>query len=186
VTTLRIPTRKIDAAELQRACVGYGDVAVDAPKEHGMTAGDFIDVPSVRRDFNRPESLVPTGTENPFTRFRLLDFFGDAIAEFVERLHACEINAQLGSARVIEMQVRVVESGHEEVPIEIDDLGLRAFELVHVGGLADGQNTVSSNGYRLFAKDGAELCVCGHASVDVGVNENEVSFGLGVACGSLS
>ena len=51
----------------------------------------------------------------------------------------------------------VVESRHDEMSAEIDDLGLRPFQFFDVEGLADGLNAVVADRDRFFALYRTEL-----------------------------
>src|SRR5580704_7914781 len=184
VAALRIAAGQVDAAELQGARVGDSDVAVDAHQKYGMTIGNFIEIPARGRDFNRPESFIPAGADDPLTGLGVFDSFREALAQFVERLHAGHVDAHLGAAAIVEMQVRVVESGHDEVSVEIDDLRLRAFESENVDTFADGLDAVAANGNGFLAVDGGERSVVGHAGVDVGVGKDDVGAGASVLRGA--
>src|SRR5208282_6747327 len=152
--------------KLQGARVGDRDVAVDAHQKYGMSLGNFIEIPARGRDFYWPQSFVPAGADDPLTGLGFFDSFREALAQFVERFHAGDVDAHLRGTGIVEMQVGVVESGHDEVSAEIDDLRLRAFEPEDVDGLADGLDAVSANGNGFFAVDGSERSVVGDAGVD--------------------
>jgi len=89
-----------------------------------VAAGDFIEVPAGRGHFDRPECFVPTGAGDPFAGLGFGNFFRNALAEFIQRFHAREIDTELGGAGVIDVQVRVVKAGHDKVGAEVDDLSL--------------------------------------------------------------
>src|SRR4029077_1198262 len=133
---------------------------------------------------HRPEGLVPPGAHDPFAGSGLLNFIRDAGAKLIERFHSGEINTELCLAGIIEVQMRVVETGHGEMSAEIDDLCLRAFEFFQVESFADGKDAVSLHRNGFLPLDGSELSIGGHARVDVGVNKNDIGLGPGVGCGS--
>src|SRR5215471_8094701 len=78
------------------------------------------------------------------------------------------------------MQVGIVKTGHGEVAAEIDKLRLRALVLVHVEGLADGEDAVSLHRNRFFTINRSEGSVSRNAGVDVGMHEDDVGLRLGV------
>ncbi len=104
---------------------------------------------------------------------------GDALLHLGQRLHADEIDLQHLPAAVGEMQVRIVEAGHDKVSAEIDDLRVFALQLANVVVRADGDDAAVADRHRLGSS--------GHRfGVDVAVEEDNVgrTSALGIAgCG---
>ena len=73
----------------------------------------------------------------------------------------------------------VIESGHDEVTIEIDDLRLRTFQLHDLVARPDGEDAVASDGQRLRALARAKRRRrIDHSGVDVAVGKDQVRFRL--------
>ena len=72
------------------------------------------------------------------------------------------------------MQVRVVESRHDEVPTQINDLRLRPFQFLDLYILAHRLDPVAPHPNRLLPQDRTELRGRRHARVNVRADENNV------------
>src|ERR1700722_499044 len=75
--------------------------------------------------------------------------------------------------------MRVVKSGHHEVPGQVDHLRLWTLESLDVGILAHGQNAVAANRNRLFPINRTELRVRRNARVDIGMDIDGICLGPG-------
>src|SRR5579862_2074154 len=143
-----------------------------------MAGGDFINVPAAGQRFDGPEIFVPAATENPVAGSGRLHLGADALAKFVERFHAGEIDVHAVEAAIFQMCVGVVEAGHNEMAAEIDDLSIGPAKLEHFGVLADGLNAVPAHGHGFGALDGLEGRHDGHTGIDVSVREDDIGLRL--------
>src|SRR5262249_62027701 len=73
-----------------------------------------------------PHRVVPAAAQNPFPGSGFLRALCDALLHLLQRLHANQINFELGLSSVGEMTVRIVEPRHVGLANEIEDLSLCA------------------------------------------------------------
>ncbi len=125
----RILAGNRDAGQLQRPGVSDGDVSIHALQKDGMVGGDFIDVPAAGEFFHRPQSFVPASADNPFAGSGALHSVANAVAKFGQGFYAAQFHGQAPKARVGQVHVSIVESGHYKVPAQIDDRGRRSLQL---------------------------------------------------------
>ena len=78
------------------------------------------------RYLHRPQSFVPARSQNPIAGLGFFDLLRHPRAQFVERLHARQIDAQFRHPGIVKMQVSVVESGHHKMSAQVDDLASAA------------------------------------------------------------
>ena len=162
---------------MQSAGIGDGDVAIHAVQKNRMVAGNLVYIPARGDGLDGPEVFVPAAAQNPVPWGGRFDLSANAFAKLVERLHADEIDVQTLGPAFGKVDVRVIESGHDELPAQIDYLGLRAFQLEDLGVLSDGFNAITANGNRLRAFNRFERGGFDDAGVDVAVHKDEVRFG---------
>ena len=132
-----------------------------------MIAGDRVDILARRQLLARPQRMVPAAADDPILRRCRLGMFGDALLHLGQRLHADQIDLQRLPSAVGEMQMRIVESRHHEVPAEIDDLRVIALQLANVVVGADGDDAAIAHRHRLRASRS-------RFGVDVAVEEDDV------------
>src|SRR5579864_6886862 len=125
--TLRIPAGQRNAGQLQSASVGYRDMPVNALQKHGMPIRYFVQIPARRRNFDGPQGFVPSRSQNPISRLRLLDLLLYSRAQFIQRLRARTVDAKLHLPRIVKMEMGVVKSGHDEMSVQVDHVRLRPF-----------------------------------------------------------
>ncbi len=112
------------------------------------------------------------------------DVGADALLHLGERVDADEVDGELLAAGLADVGVGVVEAGHGEGALEVDDLRLRALEFEDVGvgargedfSVGDGEGGDSGRG-----GGGVVLAEVGSGE-DVAVEEDGVGGGLGVGC----
>src|SRR5215208_1347994 len=111
-----------------------------------MSGGDGVEVLTRGENFVGPLGLIPAATKYPFAGLRGLRLLGDARFHFFKRLGSGEFDLQLSDAAGCKVQVGIVESGHNELAAEVDDLGVLAGEFLHVSVGADGGNVAFADG----------------------------------------
>src|SRR5579864_892112 len=139
-----------------------------------MTIGDLVQVPARGCYFDGPQRLIPSRAKNPLSCFGFVDSLLQAHPKILEGLYSREVDARLGHPGIIQMQMRVVESWHDEVPAQVDDLRLRPLELLHIRGLADGLDAVSAHCNRVLADNRTEERIRHNARVDVGMDKDDI------------
>ncbi len=75
-----------------------------------------------------PEGVVPSSTFDPCAGFGGGDVGADALLHLGEGVDADEVDGELLAAGFADVGVGVVEAGHREGAVQVDDLGLGAFE----------------------------------------------------------
>ena len=112
--------------KFQRERIRDGHVAINTREKHGIRGGDCVQIGARWVAAAGPEGLVPSETSDPFTRRAVFDIRADALLELGERLYAGEINRQFGERRLPDVYVCVVESGHHERAVQVNDASVRA------------------------------------------------------------
>ncbi len=163
-----------DARQLQGAGIRNRDVPVDALQKNRMAAGNLVNVPAGGNGLHGPQVFVPAPAENPLAGCRLLNSRTNALAEFLQRLHAGQIYIQPIKTPGRQVGVRVIKTGHEELPAQIDDLRGRPLQLEDIGVFADGLNAVAADCNGLGAPDRFESRHLHDAGVDIAMNEDGV------------
>src|SRR5437870_451067 len=93
----------------------------DVNEENGIVRRNRIDILARGKALFGPESVIPAGASDPFTGFCLRDGGGEALLHFGDGRRAVEANRERILSSAAEMDVRVVEAGHDEVAAQIDD-----------------------------------------------------------------
>src|SRR5579859_2601020 len=97
----------------------------------------------------RPFGLIPISAQHPFTFGSLLYLRRNAIYEFLLRGGIAELHpVKLGSA-FDKMDMRVIETGKQELAGGIHDFCLWTAPGIHLGAAAHCHNTVSNDGNSL-------------------------------------
>src|SRR5205814_6854340 len=102
-----------------------------------MVKADFIDIPPAGQFLYRPESLVPTATHDPFAGPCGFHSSPNPIAELGQRLHPHQVHSQPLETGAGQMQMGVIESGHHEMAVEIDDSSFGPLQFENVAFLAN-------------------------------------------------
>ncbi len=118
--------------------VGYGHVSVDSAKDGWVACGYLVEVLRVGSLAVGPEGVVPSSALNPGAGFGGGDEGADALLHLVEGVDADEVDGESLAARFADVRVGVVDAGHREGAVQVDDLSLRAFELQDLGVSACG------------------------------------------------
>ena len=121
-----------DAGSLECRGVGDDDVAVGAIEDCGVTCCDLVDVLAGGKLFRLPLGMIPAGAKNPSPWCSLRGVGGDPGLHIGERCGVIEVDREALLAGVRHVGVGVVEAGHDEGTVEVDDLGMRPFELENV------------------------------------------------------
>ena len=101
----------------------------------------------------------------------------DALLHFGKRLGADKIDLHLLEAAAAQVQMSVVESGHDEASAEIDHRRLRALQFFDLIIGADGEDSITLHGNRLFSYSvpkrwAARKFHSQHAGPDISVDED--------------
>src|SRR6202022_3321296 len=91
-----------------------------------MPGGNAVEVDARWQCLVGPESVVPSAALQPFSFRRLPRRSVNAIEHFVERVCTEKVHVQLHLATFAEVCVGIIEAGHGECSVEIDDARLRA------------------------------------------------------------
>src|SRR5437016_7243015 len=176
----RIGTLRSDAHGFQRCRVGYGNMSVHPHKNCRMITGVRIDVLAARQLLFSPFGVVPASTDQPFARTSSLGAGGDALLHLLQGLSPNQVDVELLEAARGQMRMSIIESGHDKMPAQIDDLGLCAFELLHFLVRARGNDLSrgNSNGLdsSLRRSPGCALKFCRvRAWIDISIDKDRVS-----------
>ena len=95
-----------------------------------------------------PEGVVPSSALDPCAGFGGGDVGADALLHLGEGVDADEVDGELLAAGFADVGVGVVEAGHGEGAVEVDDLGLGAFEFQDGGVGACGEDFSVGDGDR--------------------------------------
>src|SRR4051794_1141858 len=100
-------------------------MAVDAPKNRGMIAGDAVEILSGRQNLLGPLGVIPSATEEPLSRGRGPGVLGDTLLHLCKGLGANQINLHLLEAAAAQVEMGIVETRHDETSAQIDNRGFR-------------------------------------------------------------
>ena len=95
--------------------------------------------------------MVPAGPEDPLAGFRDKHIGADALLHVGERGYVVEVDGELLLAGGGHVGVGIVEAGHDEGTVKVDDLGVRAAQFEDVGVGADGDEGGVGDGEGLDA-----------------------------------
>jgi hypothetical protein len=93
--------------------------------------------------------MVPIAFQYPLAFPKSLGFLFDSFYELLSAGHIPELDAGKGKTALQEMGVTIDETGKDKSPIQVNDLGLFARELLDFGRPADPRNPVSVDGHTL-------------------------------------
>ena len=127
LATLGIFRREVDDGQLQGKRVGDADMSIDSAEVNRMVVAGIVDIPARGQGLDRPERLVPALANQPFAGRSDSRFGAEPFAEFLNRLDADHVDGQFLEPGAGQVHVGVVESGHDKVPAEIDNLRFRPF-----------------------------------------------------------
>ena len=129
--TGRIGSGAIDPPRLQGGAVDHGDMSVHALEECRVTRGHAVEIASRRQPPAAPDGVVPAAATNPGSGRSVGGTRAHARQHLLEGARAAQVALQGERARGGQMQVGVVEAGHDERPVQIEDLRPRTFEAGH-------------------------------------------------------
>ena len=132
-----------------------------------MVSRDLVDVLTRGQLLAGPEGVVPAAADDPVARRCRLRVVGNALLHLRQRLHADQVNLQQKQSAGSQMQVSIVEAGHNEMSAEIDDFGVAAFQFADVVIRADGDDASVTDCHGLSARRRG-------LGVDVAVEEDHV------------
>src|SRR5580700_7209476 len=89
-----------------------------------MIDRDRVEILPIREFLRGPQSVIPSGSDNPFARAKFLQPRAHPLLQFVDGLRTSQVYLQLDVGAGRQMKVRVVESGHRKLPMQIDDTSL--------------------------------------------------------------
>src|SRR5205814_9078472 len=106
--------------------VGDGHVSVYAAQEGRVAGGDLVEVDAGGERAVGPEGVIPPAALDPGVGLRGGDVGADALLHLGKRVEADEVDGQLHPSGLGDVGMGVVEAGHCEGALEVDDLGLGA------------------------------------------------------------
>ena len=112
-----------------------------------MSRGDGIEVLAGGQAVLGPVGLVPTPADDPLAWGRVPRPYGDARFHLRKRGCTGQVEVEFEKAGCGEMHVGIVESRHDEVPAQIDYLGVRVLQFLDLLVGADGQHPPAPNRY---------------------------------------
>ena len=159
-----------DAGQLHRLGVGEAGVAAGVRQQdrivrrHLARATRASGKPSTFGPTARvPLLLVPAAAVDPLARLRGLHLLGHHRDDLVPGSRVHQVQIQLRRADAGEVTVPLDEAGDHQLPLDVDDLGLRPDVLLDVGVDADGDDPSAADGDRLrlgrAVLDGDDLAV---------------------------
>ena len=162
-------------------------MAVNAAGDDRIFGGDRVEILTRGKFFHGPEGVVPAIDDDPFTGLVVLQASADALLKFGERFCAFRIYVELDVGGTGEVQVSVVETGHDELAVEIEDAGVGTFPFLNIRrGGAVGRSFIG-NGDDFFTADGDRggrgMVTVVHG-FDIGVGENQIRGTVGGRGGS--
>src|SRR2546427_3625061 len=151
---------------------------VHAVHVYGVAGTDFIQIPARWNRLHRPERFVPACAYDPFSGASRFYFGADTLTEFIQRFRAHQIDAELFLARVSQMHVGVIKTGHYKTSTQVDDLGVRTFGLQNFIARSDCENAITPNRdcFGAFSRD--HRCRVHNSGINIPVRENDVGPGL--------
>ena len=144
-----------------------------------MVAAHFVQIPACGRNFDRPQSLVPAFPYHPFRRTGGFDLGVQPLAELIKSLRADQVDVHLLQTGARQVHVGVIESGHHEVTIQVDDLRLRSLQLHDLVTRPHGEDPVAKDRqrFRALARSQRSRRI-DHSGKDVSVDKDQVRFRL--------
>ncbi len=85
-----------------------------------------------RQNLLGPQRVVPSAALQPLAGRRSFGGVLNAVKHLLQRFAAREIDRELKAAGIAEMRVRIVEAGHHERVVQIDETRLRPFGLEQI------------------------------------------------------
>ena len=179
LSTVGIASGNGDAGQLQGARVSHRDVPIHTRQKNRMAAAHLVHIPARGQSLDRPQSFIPAAPHDPVSGGRFFDPGEDAVAKLVQCLYAGQVHVHLLQTCAGQVHVGVIESGHDEVALEIDDLCLRPLQLHDLVALPNGDDTVAEDRQRLRALARTQRRRrIDHSGIDVAVGEDQVRFRL--------
>ena len=169
-----------DAGGGEGGGVGEGDVTVYPLEDAGVALGDRVDVLPGGEFGSGPESVIPASAFQPDAGFGFGGVDADPLLHLGKGFDSVEVDGELLVSGGGHVGVGVVESGHCEGVVEVDDAGLRDFELEHFGVGAGGEDLSVGDGQSLDLSGGGGGVVGAKvgAGEDVAVEVDGVGRGL--------
>src|SRR5216683_2060933 len=123
-TAGRIGRVLIEFGELEGERIGDGDVARNLGQQHGIFGGNVVELPFVGKLCFRPQRVVPAGAGDPIAFLVRSDAGGEALFQLFDGGRAVEAHGKHARARGTEVDVGIIESGHEEFFVEMLGYGV--------------------------------------------------------------
>ena len=144
----RIPR---DAGNRQRLRVGEPHVPVPLPHVDGPVGDHRVEEPLVGHPVGE-RRVAPSAAGDPRQVGVRLREGGERVLERLERVEAVEAHGV--DRRPREVQVRVLEAGHHQPPLQIDDGGVGPGEGADVRRRSHGDDSIAADGERLGGRAG--------------------------------
>src|SRR6266852_653301 len=144
-TAGRIGRVLIEFGELEGERIGDGDVARNLGQQHGIFGGNVVELPFVGKLFFRPQRVVPAGAGDPFAFLVRSDAGGEALFQLFDGGRAVEAHGKHARARGTEVDVGIIESGHEEFFVEMLGYGVGVAPAAVNYNLGDGTDADDSS-----------------------------------------
>ena len=98
-------------------------MAVDPAEDAGVAGGDLVDVLAGGEFGAGPEGVVPAAALEPGLGFGLGGVDANALLHLGQGFDSVEVDGELLLAGCGHVGVSVVEAGHREGAVEVDDFG---------------------------------------------------------------
>ena len=135
---------------------------------------DFINIPPAGQFLYRPECVIPTAAHNPFAGLCGFHASANTIAKFGQRLRSNQIYGEALETGVGQVQMRIVESGHHEMVVQINDLSFGSLQLQNLAFFPHVLNTIAADGHGLHALNRVKGRCDGDPGINVAVEENGI------------
>src|SRR5216683_5406314 len=120
----RIGRVLIEFGELEGERIGDGDVARNLGQQHGILGGHVVELPLAGKLLFRPERVIPAGAGDPIAFLVRSDAGGEALFQLFDGGGAVETYGKHACTRGTEVDVGIIESGHEEFFVEMLGYGV--------------------------------------------------------------
>ncbi len=145
----RVRRRRSDAGQAERDRVGQRHVLVVAGDEDGRVRRHAVHQRAGRERRAGPTLLVPVAPEDPLALRGALRALANPADEFFRCRGVLQVDAVKLCASGHQVDVRVVEAGHDEPAARVDDPRGRCAPLLDFRTCADGSDPVAHHRHRL-------------------------------------
>ena len=115
-----------DARDFKRLRIHHRDVAIHALRKYRMIGRDRVEILPAGKFLYRPQRVIPSGSDDPFSRPKFFKPRANPLLKLFDGFRTSQVHFQLDVRAGRKMEMRIIETRHRELAMQVDHASLRA------------------------------------------------------------